>query len=55
MVTLCAEGQGYRLVLLFPSVRARREAQLSQDEHALLVREGHLEHLARVAPATHVP
>jgi hypothetical protein len=35
-------GVGYRLTLDFPAVRARREAFLTAEEHALLTAEGHL-------------
>ena len=45
-VSLHADGEGYRLVLHFPSVRLRRETHLSSDEHALLVRGGHLLRMA---------
>ena len=42
--SICIEetAGGYRLTLAFPSLRARREAFLTSDEHALLTRAGHL-------------
>lgn len=41
-VSLHADGEGYRLILGHPAVRARRETWLTAEEHALLERDGHL-------------
>ena len=41
-ITVEASGLGYRLTLAFPAVRARREAFLTAEEHALLTADGHL-------------
>lgn len=42
-VTVERAGEGYRLTLWFPALRARREAFLTADEHALLQSEGRLQ------------
>lgn len=49
--TLHSDGDGYRLVLSFSAVRARRETWLSADEYALLHAGGHLERLHSSDPA----